>query len=386
MPGKSCTRPDATRTRHIRGRLLRQWPAVIWMAPLWACSGSDSTGPSADSDATRYIVTASATNVAAGAAVTISAQLANAAGSPVPTSGRVVTWSSTGSGGLLEQSTSATDASGSASVLFLPSPIAGTSHVVTARDGSGLSGTSDPVTVVAGPPAFVIIDGQAQYTSPGSAVPVPPTIWVIDEFGNGVPGLTIEFTITGGGGSATGTTASTDVDGVASVGSWTLGAEFRENEMTAMVSGFPGFITFTATAAPPIASCGLENPLILDLRQRGDLRASLCTSIDPTDLHTSEKAFPGAEAGGTYFYDLYVVDIPAGAIVRFEVAEDDDGTLSACQFLLAYTESGAYVNGEACDPVTINNSSGVVIRYQIVVTTSRAGEEGAYSIIAAKIL
>ena len=386
MPGKSCTRPDATRIRHIRGRLLRQWPAVIWMAPLWACSGSDSTGP-ADSDATRYIVTARATIVAAGTFVTISAQLADAAGSPVPVSRRVVTWSSTDSGGLLQRSTSATDASGSASVFFGPSPIAGASHVVTAQDDRGLSVTSDPITVVAGPPAFIAtIDGYDQYTSPDAAVQVPPTVVVGDEFRNGVPGLTIAFTITAGEGSASGTTASTDADGIASVGSWTLGAEFGENEMTAMVSGLPGFVTFTATAAPPIASCGAENSLILDLRQRGDLRASLCTLIDPTDLHTSEKAFPGAEAGGTHFYDLYVVDIPAGAIVRFEVDEDDDGTLSACQFLLAYTESGAYVAGEACDPVTINNSTGTVVRYQIVVTTSSAGEEGAYSILAAKIL
>src|SRR5439155_25655160 len=48
--------------------------------------------------ATKYIVTSTSNTPAPGTAVTITAQLADANGTSVPTLGKVVTWSNTGSG------------------------------------------------------------------------------------------------------------------------------------------------------------------------------------------------------------------------------------------------------------------------------------------------
>ena len=50
-------------------------------------------------------------------------------------------------------------------------------------------------------------------------------------------GVKVTFTVTSGGGSATGSEAVTDSAGFASVGSWTLGPELGTNTMTARVAG-----------------------------------------------------------------------------------------------------------------------------------------------------
>ena len=46
----------------------------------------------------------------------------------------------------------------------------------------------------------------------------------LDSSGNPVSGLTVTFTVTSGGGSITGGTDVTGDDGIAEVGSWTLGS------------------------------------------------------------------------------------------------------------------------------------------------------------------
>ncbi|MBI4419336.1 MAG: Ig-like domain-containing protein [Gemmatimonadetes bacterium] len=101
--------------------------------------------------ATKYIVTAASSSVAAGNNVLITAQLADANNNPVATSGKTVTWSKTGDGGSFASSTSTTNSSGVAEVTFTVHTLAGTVHTVTATDDAALTGTSGNITVVAGP-------------------------------------------------------------------------------------------------------------------------------------------------------------------------------------------------------------------------------------------
>lgn len=120
---------------------------------------------------------------------------------------------------------------------------------------------------------------------------------------------------------------------------------------------------------------------MLGVAKQGDLRASQCAIIDPISNVVRELPFSGPEAGGTHFYDLYTVDIPAGGIVRFEVIR---GTLPN-QRLIGYTDTGTYVADEFLNPLVINNASGSVVRYQILLTTLNPGELGTYSILANRI-
>ena len=94
----------------------------------------------------KYIVTSSSYAPVAGADVTVAAQLASASGDPIHSSGVVVTWSKTGTGGSFGSGTSTTDASGVATVAFTTGTTVGTHYAVTATDGSSRTGTSPTIT------------------------------------------------------------------------------------------------------------------------------------------------------------------------------------------------------------------------------------------------
>ena len=99
------------------------------------------------------------------------------------------------------------------------------------------------------PPLFVNkYAGDNQTAAPGTAVATPPAVYVTDHSGTPYAGAAVTFTVSGGGGSVTGATAFTNAQGIATVGSWVLGAVTGTNTLTATVSGGVS-VTFTALAA-----------------------------------------------------------------------------------------------------------------------------------------
>jgi hypothetical protein len=89
----------------------------------------------------------------------------------------------------------------------------------------------------------------AQTALAGSAVAAPPSVTLRTPNGHLFSGLPVNFAITSGGGSVTAASTSTDLSGVATLGSWTLG-------------GTPGPNTVNATATPPHPGSGiLSSPL-----------------------------------------------------------------------------------------------------------------------------
>ncbi|HEX4599854.1 MAG TPA: hypothetical protein VH116_00570 [Gemmatimonadales bacterium] len=84
----------------------------------------------------------------------------------------------------------------------------------------------------------------------GTAVATPPAVLVTDSLGNAIAGATVRFAVAGGGGAITGPVALTGSDGVARVGSWTLGSQSGPNTMTATTVGATNStVTLTVTAA-----------------------------------------------------------------------------------------------------------------------------------------
>ncbi|MGE3527031.1 MAG: hypothetical protein AB7I33_14000, partial [Gemmatimonadales bacterium] len=95
-------------------------------------------------------------------------------------------------------------------------------------------------------------DGQS--APAGGTVAVPPSVVVLDNTGSPVPGVAVTFAVASGGGSLTGGSTSTNASGIATVGSWTLGATPGTNTLTATaggtgIKGNP--VTFTATGTGP---------------------------------------------------------------------------------------------------------------------------------------
>ena len=116
--------------------------------------------------------------------------------------------------------------------------------------------------------------GNGQIAPAGTQVDVRPAVLAVDEEGSPIPGATITFTVVSGGGSVTGSTATTGEDGIGTVGSWTLGSVVGENVLTATAPGALSDLTF--------AAFGLVGPPATIERIDGD--AQLATAGRPVPV------------------------------------------------------------------------------------------------------
>jgi adhesin/invasin len=186
-------------------------------------------------------------------------QLQDPSGTPLARGGVAVTVQIASGDGTLHGTTSQqSDATGL--VTFTDLSIVGAPGARTlifAADGYA-SAISTPVSLGVGAPASVAASaGDGQSATVGTAVAVAPAVVVRDAGGTPVAGASVSFAVTGGGGALTGAAATTGADGIATVGSWTLGGSAETNTLKATVgaegvSGNP--VTFTATAMPGAAS------------------------------------------------------------------------------------------------------------------------------------
>lgn len=90
------------------------------------------------------------------------------------------------------------------------------------------------------PAKIAIHSGDGQSAEAGTAVAIPPSVIVTDSAGRPVAGVKVTFAVVSGGGSAAGLSAVTGADGVAAVGSWTLGISGGVNVLTAASAGLNG--------------------------------------------------------------------------------------------------------------------------------------------------
>ncbi|MEP7327020.1 MAG: Ig-like domain-containing protein [Gemmatimonadota bacterium] len=182
-------------------------------------------------------------------------QLRDASNNPVAQSGVPVsvTIASAG-GGLSGTTTVASDAAGT--VHFTNLAITGTTGSRALQfSAPGIAAvTSGPITVTAGPAALLSkTAGDNQLTAVGTAVPIDPVVTVTDGGGNGVAGVVVAFAVTSGNGHIANGSVTTDAQGHASSGTWTLGPVAGTNRMSAVVSGLPGSpAVFTATGSTVI--------------------------------------------------------------------------------------------------------------------------------------
>lgn len=87
----------------------------------------------------------------------------------------------------------------------------------------------------------------------GASLAMPPAVKVTTSSGKPVPGITVTYTVQSGGGSVIGAAPTTDAQGVATLGGWTLGPTAGSNTLAANVPNLPA-VTFTATGVAGPAS------------------------------------------------------------------------------------------------------------------------------------
>lgn len=89
---------------------------------------------------------------------------------------------------------------------------------------AALAGCGGPDALDAWPAALAVGSPGTQTGLSGYPVNDRPAVRLLDADGNPISGAAVTFTVTAGGGSVTGSPAMTGSDGVATLGSWTIGA------------------------------------------------------------------------------------------------------------------------------------------------------------------
>jgi len=251
--------------------------AVLALALTWSCGTEEP-------DVTPASVTATAGNgqtaeagsaVATAPAVTVT----NADGALL--SGVSITFVVTAGGGSVTGADATTSAEGVATVgswTLGDGPgnnalIAGISEGLTATFTA--TGTAPPMEEPDTTPASVTATaGNGQTAEVGSAVATAPAVTVTNADGMLLSDVSVTFVVTAGGGSVTGADATTNAEGVATVGSWTLGTEPGTNALVGVVGAGLG-ASFTATGASPPAG----SPAFMTIIEGDDQTGLLSTDL-----------------------------------------------------------------------------------------------------------
>src|SRR5207247_127234 len=150
-----------------------------------------------------------------------------------------------------------TDASGLAAVgSWTLGPTVGPNTLTASVPG--LSAVTFTATGTAGGASSIVISAGDNQSAPvGTVVGTRPAVLVRDQFNNPVANVAVTFAVASGGGSVTGASQLTNANGLATLGSWTLGTSPGSNTLTATASG-PAIagnpVTFTATGTAGSAS------------------------------------------------------------------------------------------------------------------------------------
>jgi uncharacterized protein (TIGR03437 family) len=170
-------------------------------------------------------------------------------------SGVTVNFTVVGGSATLSAASATTDASGIAQVTVRLGSVIGPVAVEANASGVGGGPIRFNLTAVAGAPAgFTIVSGTGQTGVISSVLARPFVVKLADSFGNGIQGQVVNFAVTGGGGTLSRTSVTTDVNGLAS-STLTLGPATGINTVTARTSALGSVtLTFTATATGGAAS------------------------------------------------------------------------------------------------------------------------------------
>lgn len=186
--------------------------------------------------------------------------------------GVAVTFAVASGGGSLTGGSPSTNAEGVATVgSWTLGTVAGANTL--SASVAGLSPVTFTATGVAGPVFSIAKESTDGFEAHlGAAVSPRPAVRLKDSFGNDVAGASVTFAVASGGGSATGTTPTTDASGVATVGSWTLGSSAGANTMTASAGSLTP-VTFTMSA---VDMCARTTDYTLGSSVPGALSATDC--------------------------------------------------------------------------------------------------------------
>jgi hypothetical protein len=284
---------------------------IAGLATLAGCGGTTEPKPVPASISAR---SSTVSGGIAGEALSSkpSVKVADAAGTAIE--GLTVNFAVTSGGGSLSATTGVTDAEGIAtSGTWTLGTVAGMNTVTASVAGLAQTQTFTATGNAGAPASLTVNGGNNQNATAGTAVPVPPSVRVTDVHGNLVTGHSVTFVVTGGGGSVTQGTVTTNGQGIATLGSWTLGAAPGVNSLMASA---------TLTLSVPFTATGQDGPTVIEALS-GD-RQALSAGASLTTLPTVRvRNALGQGVGGVSV--TFAVGVGGGSITGTSAITNSNG-------------------------------------------------------------
>lgn len=166
-----------------------------------------------------------------------------------PVAGVTVTWSAAAGNGTVTPATSVTDAAGRAQAAWTLGAAAGAQTATATVPGAGTV-VFDATAAIPLPPGAALVKtaGDAQSGLRNRVLADSLEVTLRDAAGTPIPGATVQWAVTSGGGTLIPATSVTDANGRAH-SAWLLGPNAGPATATASVAGGPT-ATFTATILP----------------------------------------------------------------------------------------------------------------------------------------
>ena len=240
-----------------------------------------------------------------------------------PIEGISVAFAVTTGGGTVTPSSVTTGSDGTAAVTSWTLGTTAGSNTLTASAANDTSSFVFTATGTAGPATQITRNGgDSQSATVETAVSTPPSVRVMDDYDNPVSGATVLFTADPASCIVLGSTQTTGSDGIATVGSWTLGTVTGVNHLTATMGSHSVIFSADSTASAAAPTISTITPAV--------------------GLNTGTLS--GVAIAGTYFS-------AGGVSVNLTRSNEDNitGTCSrnsataiTCSFPLSGTEDGAW--------------------------------------------
>ena len=255
-------------------------------------------------------------------------QATDSYGNLVP--GATVSWTVASGGGSLSRSSDVTTETGFASTKWTLGPEAGEQSV---NATSGTAVVSFTATALS--PSTLMLTksaGDKQSAAPGAAVPVPPTVQVKDASGNPRAGITVNFAVTQGGGSVSGSSAVTDESGTASVGSWILGNAVGTNTLAASIGGAaPATFTAAAVQTSPDITVSIANPPSGPVSDAVDVRVNVTSRLQIASVAATvggRNANLTNSSPGVWTGNISLTGAPRDTMTLVATATDVNGSVA----------------------------------------------------------
>ena len=303
---------------------------------LSAAACSDATAPR--TPAALESIAGDAQTAVAGTAVAVRPAVRVLDGSGRPLEGVRVRFVVDAGGGEVTGGSPTTGADGVASPgAWVLGTTAGANVLVAQLDG--LAPVRFEADAVAGEAATLAAHaGIGQSGAVGAALGTPVSVRAADAYDNPVAGVVVAFAVIAGSGAIEAAAATTGVDGIASAGTWTLGAAAGTQRLRATATGLaPLEVTAMAIAGPPAGVQAYSGQ-----NQVGTVgtQVAVAPAVRVRDAHGN---------------------IVAGATVRFRVADGAGsvGPSAASQEWVAVStaagvaSSGGWVLGTRSGPQTL---------------------------------